>query len=106
MRGTGVALLPVAAWFIWVRGASYSLCTGMYINGVPLDCQKAAGARYLGILLAMTGGLLNALSIIPPRPLSPARQQAHDSIGRIDQYLVGPYFSDPPDLMKSYFEPA
>lgn len=52
MRRTGIALLPVAAWLIWIRGAGYSLCTGFYANGVPPDCQKAAGARYLGIDLA------------------------------------------------------
>jgi hypothetical protein len=106
MRGTGIALLPVAAWLIWVRGVGGSLCTGFYVNGVPPACQRAAGASYLGILLAMTGGVLNVLSIIPARPLPPARRPAHDSIGRIDRYLVAPYFSDLPDLMQGYFEPA
>ena len=106
MRGTGTALLPVAAWLVWVRGAGYNLCTGFYVNGLPPDCQKAIGARYLGIVLAMTGGLLNVLSIVPARPLPPARPEVDDSIGQIDRYLVAPYFSDPADLMEGHFEPA
>jgi hypothetical protein len=106
MSWTGIALLPVAAWLIWVRGAGYSLCTGFYINGVPQECQKAAGARYLGVVLAMTGGLLNVASLIPARPLPPARRQAHDTISPIDRHLVAPYFSDLPDPMDGYFEPA
>jgi hypothetical protein len=104
MRGTGTALLPVAGWLIWVRGAGYSFCTGLYVNSLPPDCQKAAGARYLGIVLAMTGGLLNVVSVIPARPLPPARREAHDSVSRIDQYLVAPYFSDLPDLIKGHIE--
>jgi hypothetical protein len=106
MRRTGIALLPVAAWLIWIRGAGYSLCTGFYATGVPPGCQKAAGARYLGIVLAMTGGLLNVVSIIPARPLPPARRQARDSLSRIDRHLVAPYFSDLPDLMDGHFGSA
>jgi hypothetical protein len=106
MSWTGIALLPVAAWLLWVRGAGYSLCTGFYVNGVPPDCQKAMGARYLGIVLAMTGGLLNVLSIIPARPLPPSRRQVHDSTSPIDRYLVAPYFSDLPDLMEGHFGSA
>lgn len=106
MSWTGIALLPVAAWLIWVRGASNSLCTGFYIKGVPPDCQKAAAACYLGVVLAMTGGLLNMVSLILARPLPPLRRQAHDSISPIDRRLVAPYFSDLPDLMDDHFEPA
>ena len=106
MRGTGTGLLPIAAWLIWVRGAGYSLCAGFYVHSLPPDCQKAAGARYLGIVLAMTGGLLNVASTVPARPLPPDRRHADDGISPIDQYLVAPYFSDPPDLMTGHFEPA
>jgi hypothetical protein len=106
MRATGTGLLPVAAWLLWVRGAGYSLCGGLYLNGLPPDCQKAADARYLGIVLAMTGGLLNLASIIPARPLPPPRRQSDESASPIGQYLVAPYFSDLPDLMTSHFEPA
>ena len=106
MSWAGIALLPVAAWLVWVRGAGYSLCTGFYINGVPPDCPKAAVVRCLGVALAMTGGLLNVVSLIPARPLPPARRQAPDSINPIDRHLVAPYFSDLPDLMDGHFESA
>jgi hypothetical protein len=106
MSWTGIALLPVAAWLVWARGAGYGLCTGFYIHGGPPDCQQAAVARCLGVVLAMTGGLLNVVSLIPARPLPPARRQAHDSISPIDRHLVAPYFSDFPDFMDGHFRPA
>ncbi len=104
MRRTGTILLPVAAWLIWVRG--YSRCAGLHVDSAPRSCQEAVGACTLGIVLAMTGGLLNALSMIPTRPLPPARRQAHDSISRIDQYRIAQYFPDLPDVMNVDFGPA
>jgi hypothetical protein len=96
MRRTGTVLLPVAAWLICVRGADYGRCAGLPFTNVPPHCQEAAAPCSLGIVLAMTGGLLNALSLIPARPLPPARRQGHDSASRIDQYLMAPYFPDLP----------
>ena len=101
MRRIGTALLPVAAWLIWVRGARSGLCTGFQVS-TARGCQEAAGACYLGIVLAMTGGLLNALSMIPARHLPPPRRQAHDSASRIDPYQMAPYFPDLPDLMTGH----
>ena len=106
MRRTGTALLPVAAWLICVRGAGYSRCAGLPFTSVPPRCQEAAGACSLGIVLAMTGGLLNLLSLIPARPLPPARRQAQDSTSRTDQCLMAPYFPDLPDLMNVDSGPA
>jgi hypothetical protein len=81
-------------------------CAGLHVGSAPRSCQEAVGACTLGIVLAMTGGLLNALSMIPARPLPPARRQAHDSISRIDQYRIAQYFPDLPDLMNVDFGPA
>lgn len=107
MRGTGTILLPVAGWLIWVRGAGSGLCTGLQVNSTTVrGCQEAAGACCLGIVLALTGGLLNALSLIPARPLPPARRQAQDSASRIDSCLVAPYFPDLPDVMSGHVDPA
>src|SRR5690242_18518520 len=106
MRRTGTVLLPVAAWLIWVRGAGYSRCAGLHLNSVSPRCQEAVGACSLGIVLAMTGGLLNLLSLVPARPLPPARRQAQDDTSRIGQDLIAPYFPDLPDLMNVDFGPA
>lgn len=49
-------------------------CTGLHVNGVPQRCQEAAAACSLGIVLAMTGGLLKCVEphVGSSPPASPA----------------------------------